>query len=181
MALKRRLEDRHRVVGAADLGEGLEVYCNPRLELAPVKTASESDVSGPAQAPAEPIPGCGLCTAASSPEKDGCPRCSVGLKPGVRPLDLTKPMTEGCLSLPGAEAEVRRQPRVRLTYMNRNWTQRVLDCEGLLAQVVQHEVDHLEGKLYIDHLKPSLRGNIIGAQMKARRGGGYRAPGRRFR
>lgn len=64
---------------------------------------------------------------------------------------------EGCLSLPGLYAQVRRPEAVRLNAYNLAGEEVSLDLEGLFARAVQHEVDHLDGVLFIDRLSPTAR------------------------
>lgn len=59
---------------------------------------------------------------------------------------------EGCLSLPGVYAKIRRFSKARVRALNARGEPYELDGEGLLARAFQHEVDHLDGKLFIDHL-----------------------------
>ncbi len=63
-----------------------------------------------------------------------------------------EPFTEGCLSVPGIEAEVYRPARIRLRYYDANFERKELEADGLLARVLQHEIDHLNGKLFIDRV-----------------------------
>ncbi|MEN3037711.1 MAG: peptide deformylase [Candidatus Kryptonium sp.] len=63
-------------------------------------------------------------------------------------------MEEGCLSIPGLRAEIIRPAKVVLRYQDIDLTMNEMECEGLLARVVQHEVDHLNGKFFIDYLSP---------------------------
>lgn len=67
---------------------------------------------------------------------------------------------EGCLSLPEQFADVARPERVRVRYLDTDGIERELEADGLLAKCVQHEIDHLEGTLFVDHLS-SLKRNII--------------------
>ena len=67
---------------------------------------------------------------------------------------------EGCLSLPEHYAEVVRPVQVRVRYLDRENEIRELDAEGLLATCIQHEMDHLEGILFVDHLS-ALKRNMI--------------------
>lgn len=67
---------------------------------------------------------------------------------------------EGCLSLPEHFGEVTRPEGVRVRYIDERGEKRELEAHGLLAKCVQHEVDHLEGLLFVDHLS-SLKRNII--------------------
>lgn len=61
-------------------------------------------------------------------------------------------LEEGCLSLPELRDEVQRAESVRVKYRDRNFDERVLEAKGMLGRVIQHEVDHLNGVLFVDHL-----------------------------
>ncbi len=63
-------------------------------------------------------------------------------------------LSEGCLSVPEYNAEVVRAEKIKLQYTNIDGLTRTLDAEGLLAVCIQHEMDHLDGKLFIDRLSP---------------------------
>jgi peptide deformylase len=67
---------------------------------------------------------------------------------------------EGCLSVPGFYEPVCRPTRVRVKALDRDGKPFELEPEGLLAICIQHEVDHLRGKLYVDYLSPLKRGRI---------------------
>ncbi len=69
-------------------------------------------------------------------------------------------MEEGCLSIPRQYAEVERPAIVRVRYLDYHGKQAELDAEGLLSHCVQHEIDHLNGVLFIDYLS-SLKRNMI--------------------
>ena len=69
-------------------------------------------------------------------------------------------MEEGCLSLPGIHESVRRPTRIRVKYMDENFQEHDEWVDGYLARVMQHEFDHLDGHLFIDHLS-SLRKQMI--------------------
>lgn len=86
-------------------------------------------------------------------------------------LDPQEPeiMDEGCLSVPGFSDKVQRYNRLRLRAQDRHGQPFELDAEGLLAQCVQHEIDHLEGKLYIDYLSALKRERIRKKLEKAAR------------
>lgn len=77
---------------------------------------------------------------------------------------------EGCLSIPEFYAEVERPGRVRVRYLDRDGKLQEHDCEGLLATVAQHEIDHLDGKLFIDYLSRLKRDRVIRKFVKAARG-----------
>ena len=79
----------------------------------------------------------------------------------INPLVLEKDgvavTEEGCLSVPGYFEEVERAEHVRVRYQDRDGELRESDFEGLLAVCVQHEMDHLEGKLFVDYLSEAKR------------------------
>lgn len=68
-----------------------------------------------------------------------------------------EPMGEGCLSVPGLWHEVMRYPHARVVGIDLDGDEVVLEGEGLLAQVLQHETDHLDGTTYISRLDPDAR------------------------
>ena len=59
---------------------------------------------------------------------------------------------EGCLSIPGIRGDVTRPLRVMIRYRDLDGVERTLDAEGMFARVLQHEIDHTEGRLFIDYL-----------------------------
>ncbi len=74
--------------------------------------------------------------------------------------DELRTQEEGCLSLPEHYAEVTRPDRVRIRYLDENGERREIEAEGLLATCLQHEIDHLDGVLFVDHIS-ALKRNII--------------------
>lgn len=76
---------------------------------------------------------------------------------------------EGCLSVPEHYAEVSRPARVRVRYQDRQGEIREIEADGLLATVLQHEIDHLSGKLFVDYLSALKRGMILRKLEKARK------------
>lgn len=67
---------------------------------------------------------------------------------------------EGCLSIPGFYEKVCRPERVRVSALDRDGKSFELECDGLLAVCIQHEIDHLDGKLFVDYLSPLKRDRI---------------------
>ncbi|MGH7210302.1 MAG: peptide deformylase [Acetobacteraceae bacterium] len=67
---------------------------------------------------------------------------------------------EGCLSLPGMYADITRPARVKLRYLDQEGARREIEADGLLAACLQHEIDHLDGILFVDHLS-ALKRNMI--------------------
>ena len=76
---------------------------------------------------------------------------------------------EGCLSLPEQYADVKRPNRVRVKYLDETNNEQVLEATGLLATCIQHEIDHLEGILFVDRLTALKRNMIIRKLRKAKR------------
>ncbi len=76
---------------------------------------------------------------------------------------------EGCLSLPGQFADVTRPLAVKVHYLTGDGEERDLDADGLLARCVQHEIDHLDGILFVDHLTALKRNMIMRKLIKTRR------------
>ena len=79
------------------------------------------------------------------------------------------PYTEGCLSVPDQYAEVDRPDRIRARWLDEKGEQHEEDIEGLLATCLQHEMDHLEGILFIDHLSRLKREMILKKLAKQRK------------
>ncbi len=76
---------------------------------------------------------------------------------------------EGCLSLPDQYADVTRPERIRVRYLDAENEIRELEADGLLARCIQHEMDHLEGTLFVDHLSSLKRGIILRKLTKTKR------------
>jgi len=76
---------------------------------------------------------------------------------------------EGCLSVPGFYETVKRPRQVRVKALDRDGTPFVEDMDGLLAICLQHEMDHLDGKLFVDYLSPLKRQRIRSKLEKAHR------------
>ena len=76
---------------------------------------------------------------------------------------------EGCLSIPDQYAEVTRPAEVRVRWLDRDGKVQEQDMDGLWATCVQHEIDHLDGKLFIDYLKPLKRQMITRKMVKLKR------------
>lgn len=114
----------------------------------------------------------------ASPVAENFPECEGWKKalinPEIEVLDgETVSRSEGCLSLPGLSEDVKRVEHIRLRYLDENFNPCEEEISGFLARIVQHECDHLEGKLYIDHISPirkqlirSKLSNIINAKIR---------------
>ena len=89
--------------------------------------------------------------------------------------DEEVPYTEGCLSVPDQYAEVLRPDRIRARWLDETGKAHEEDLEGLLAVCLQHEMDHLEGVLFIDHLSKLKRDMVLKKLAKMRKERGLRA------
>ena len=134
----------------------------PQIDYALLETLSDMFLTMYA------APGIGLAA-----NQVGISRCFavIDLRPGGKssPLVLINPVIEsksgsiieeeGCLSIPGFAARVKRAAKVRVSALNQHGLPITIEGEGLLARCLQHEIDHLNGKLYLDHLSlvPRLR------------------------
>ena len=85
------------------------------------------------------------------------------------------PYTEGCLSVPDQYAEVQRPDRIRARWLDEAGKAHEEDLDGLLAVCLQHEMDHLEGVLFIDHLSKLKRDMVLKKLAKMRKERGTRA------
>jgi peptide deformylase len=85
----------------------------------------------------------------------------VLINPEVEVLDdETCPHQEGCLSVPGFYETVQRPEHIRVTALDRDGNPLELQPDGLMAVCIQHEIDHLNGKLFVDYLSPVKRQRI---------------------
>ena len=76
---------------------------------------------------------------------------------------------EGCLSLPDHYSDVVRPAKVTVRFLDRDGKSQELACEGLLATCVQHEIDHLDGILFVDHISALKRNMILRKLLKTRK------------
>lgn len=100
------------------------------------------------------------------------PAPQVFINPVVTPLtDELKPYQEGCLSVPEVYDDVERPSRVHIDALDRDGKAFSIDADGLLAVCIQHEMDHLNGKLFVDYLstlKQSRARDKVKKALKAR-------------
>ena len=93
----------------------------------------------------------------------------VLINPVILEKDGVTVTDEGCLSVPGYFEEVERAEHIRVRFLDREGEEREMDAEGLLAVCIQHEMDHLEGKLFVDYLSEAKRLRIRKKLEKERR------------
>ena len=95
------------------------------------------------------------------------PLCLVN--PEIRSVSGETETEEGCLSVPGVYEMVKRPEKVRVHALDRDGRSREIEAEGLLAVCIQHEIDHLDGRLFVDHLSRLKRQRIRKKAEKALR------------
>ena len=95
----------------------------------------------------------------------------VFINPDFVERDGTQLEEEGCLSVPGFNATVVRPMRAVLQGLDREWQPRTVEATGLLARAFQHEMDHLEGTLFVDRLRGIKRDLIVRKIRKLTRAG----------
>lgn len=93
----------------------------------------------------------------------------VLINPEIIEKDGVEVTEEGCLSVPGYFEEVERAEHVKVRFLDRDGKQQEADFDGLLAVCVQHEMDHLDGKLFVDYLSEAKRQRIRKRLEKDRR------------
>lgn len=93
----------------------------------------------------------------------------VFINPELISRDGVERMDEGCLSVPGVYETVERAEKVKVRALNRDGQPFELEVDGLLAVCIQHEMDHLEGKLFVDYLSSLKRERIRKKLEKLRR------------
>ena len=107
------------------------------------------------------------------PEYDGFKKVYINAHIVEYDDSNTEISSEGCLSLPAIHENVKRPTRIRVTYQDEDFTEHDEWVEGYLARVMQHEFDHLEGKMFIDRITP-LRKQLIKSKLKALLQGRFR-------
>ena len=95
------------------------------------------------------------------------PRCLIN--PRIIAADGDEEMDEGCLSVPGYYEKVRRAEHIRVTAQDENGDHYEFEAEGLEAVCIQHEMDHLDGKLFVDYLSALKRNRIRSKLIKAQK------------
>jgi peptide deformylase len=103
-------------------------------------------------------------------QKDGKKNPRAFINPVITwASEETATFEEGCLSIPEIWDEVERPARIKAEYLDREGKKQVLEAEGLLAVCLQHEMDHLEGILFVDHLSKLKRSMAMKKLQKAKK------------
>ena len=93
----------------------------------------------------------------------------VFINPELLSADGEAECEEGCLSVPGYYDKVTRAARIRVRALDEHGETFELDAEGLLAVCIQHEMDHLEGKVFVEYLSPLKRARVAARMRKKQR------------
>ena len=107
-------------------------------------------------------------------EEKNQPMCLIN--PEILEADGVASNDEGCLSVPEVYEPVERAERIVVKALDREGQEFQLEAEGLLAVCIQHEMDHLEGKLFVDYLSPLKRNRLKKKMSKARKRSGTEQP-----
>jgi peptide deformylase len=91
------------------------------------------------------------------------------INPVILEKDGVTVTEEGCLSVPGYYEEVERAEHIRVRFIDRDGNEIEMDADGLLAVCIQHEIDHLDGRLFVDYLSEAKRQRIRKRLDKERR------------
>ncbi len=97
------------------------------------------------------------------PECDGWKKALINPEIEILDGDMVS-RREGCLSLPGLSEDVKRVEHIRLRWLDEDFQPHEEEISGFLARIVQHECDHLEGKVYIDHIS-AIRKQLIRSKL----------------
>lgn len=147
-----RLRAKARAVGPGDAETVRELA--PRMLAAMYKA--------PGIGLAAPQVGVGLRLVVIDLQREERPEPIVLVNPEIVAQSLEEATREeGCLSLPGQYADVTRPARVKVSWQDLDGTRREMEAEGLMAACLQHEIDHLNGVLFVDHLSPLKRNMIL--------------------
>lgn len=106
-----------------------------------------------------------LAVVDTSSSEDGGIGPLVMINPEILSTEGSIRFREGCLSIPGESEEVIRSPKVRFRFRDLDWNEVEMEATGLSAVAVQHECDHLDGKVYVDRIS-SLKRDRIRKRMK---------------
>lgn len=90
------------------------------------------------------------------------------INPEIIYREGTTAIKEGCLSVPEFQSEIPRSEKIKVQYQDIDGVTRELAADGLLAVCIQHELDHLDGKLFIDHLSP-MKKDMVKKKLKQER------------
>lgn len=141
---------------------GIGLAANQVGDLRRVITIDISDVSEPN---AE-----GEMEDAAHPTSPDLPRILTLINPEILDFEGSRKMEEGCLSLPGVRGEVERADKVRIRFRDGEFKIQEYLMDGLLARVILHEFDHLDGILFVDRVNKAKRSLLLPKLRRIRKG-----------
>jgi peptide deformylase len=104
------------------------------------------------------------------PEKDVESKVLVMINPEIKVAEGSVAMEEGCLSIPDLRAEVDRPAKITLKFLDVNFKETEITADGLLARVIQHEADHLDGVMFVDRIGKTRRALLRSELKKIEKG-----------
>jgi peptide deformylase len=107
---------------------------------------------------------------AAHPTSPDLPRTLALINPEVLKEEGKRSMEEGCLSLPEVRGEVERAEKVRIRFQDTDFREQEILADGLLARVILHEMDHLDGILFVDRINKTKRSLLLPKLRKIRKG-----------
>ncbi len=141
---------------------GIGLAANQVGDLRRVITVDIADVSEPS---AE-----GEMEVSTHPTSPDLPRTLTIINPEIVIEDGTWSVDEGCLSLPELRSEVERAEKVRMRFRDIDFKEQEIFADGLLARVILHELDHLDGVLFVDRISKAKRSLLLAKLRKIRKG-----------
>lgn len=147
-----RLRAKARTVGPGD--------SDAVRELAPQMLATMYKAPGIGLAAPQVGSGLRLVVVDLQPEEKPAPMVLVNPEVVAESAELAT-REEGCLSLPGQYADVTRPARVKVRYQDLTGARQEVEADGLLSACLQHEIDHLDGVLFVDYLSPLKRNMLL--------------------
>ena len=104
------------------------------------------------------------------PTSPGLPKTLALINPEILSEDGTWSMEEGCLSLPNLHESVERAEKIRIRFYDAEFKKQELSADGLLARVILHELDHLNGVLFVDRVSKTKRSMLLPKLRRIRKG-----------
>ena len=104
------------------------------------------------------------------PQTEHESRVLVMINPEIKAAEGSVSMEEGCLSIPDLRAEVDRPEKIAVEFLDVNFKKVELTADGLLARVIQHEADHLDGVMFVDHIGKTRRALLRSELKKIEKG-----------
>lgn len=104
------------------------------------------------------------------PTSPDLPRTLVVINPEILGTEGSWTMEEGCLSIPEVRADVERPEKVRLRFLDPEFRPQEIVADGLLARVLLHEIDHLDGVLFVDRISRAKRATLMSKLRALRKG-----------